>query len=113
MHHLLNLCYTIDAKRAGSATRPRRGLGRRSHRVPIQQVGGLPKAATSAGRRPHMNIKKMAGTALLAGVMGAAGLGLGAGAAQADDWGPNPGPWGPPGQAKKWCSPSVFFGPSV
>src|SRR6478609_10291588 len=101
MHHLLNLCYTIDAKRAGSATRPRRGLGRRSHRVPIQQVGGLPKAATSAGRRPHMNLKKMAGTALLAGAMGAAGLGLGAGTAQADDhWVPwNPG--GPPGQVKK------------
>ena len=58
-----------------------------------------------------MNIKKMAGTALLAGAMGAAGLGLGAGAAQADDWGPNPGPWGPPGQVKKWCSPSGFFGP--
>src|SRR6478609_3622851 len=97
MHHLLNLCYTIDAKRAGSATRPRRGLGRRSHRVPKAQVGGLPKQPHQASRRPHMNFKKMAGTALLAGAMGAAGLGLGAGAAQADDdW----VPWWPdvPGQ---------------
>ena len=64
-----------------------------------------------------MNIKKMAGTALLAGAMGAAGLGLGAGAAQADDhwvpWWPDvpgqgPTGWGAPGQLKKICDPPFF-----
>ena len=71
-----------------------------------------------------MNIKKIAGTAILAGVLSGAALGLGAGSAQADRiWVPDiPGiPWGPghwvdnwipdpdlglnlpPGQVKKWC----------
>ena len=69
-----------------------------------------------------MNLKKIAGTAMIAGAVGAASLGLGAGSAQADpNWvDPNipwiPGPadwvpghwdpglnWGPPGQVKKWC----------
>lgn len=64
-----------------------------------------------------MNIKKVAGTAIIAGALGAGSLGLGAAAAQADPgWGPNipwvPGPgwvdWNPvpnvpPGQIKKWC----------
>ena len=69
-----------------------------------------------------MNLKKIAGTAMIAGAVGAASLGLGAGSAQADpNWvDPNipwiPGPadwvpghwdpglnWGSPGQVKKWC----------
>jgi len=65
-----------------------------------------------------MNLKKIAGTAALAGALGAAALGLGGGSAQADpNWvDPNipwiPGPedwvpgldWGPPGQVKNtWC----------
>ena len=67
-----------------------------------------------------MNFKKMAGTAAIAAGLGAAGLGLGAGTAQADriwvpdipeipwggghwvdDWIPEPN-LGPPGQVKKW-----------
>jgi len=35
-----------------------------------------------------MNVKKIAGTAAIAGALGAAALGLGAGTAQADDWVP-------------------------
>jgi hypothetical protein len=62
-----------------------------------------------------MNLKKIAGTATVAGALVAAALGLGAGSAQADPhWGPNipwiPGPgdwvdWSPfdPGQLKQWC----------
>ncbi len=61
-----------------------------------------------------MNIKKMAGTAAIAAGLTAAGLGMGAGTAQADDgwrpWFPLPdvpgeGPtgWGAPGQIKKVC----------
>jgi hypothetical protein len=38
-----------------------------------------------------VNVKKIAGTASIAGALGAAALGLGAGMAQAD-----PGPWIPP-----------------
>ncbi len=68
-----------------------------------------------------MNFKKMAGTAAIAAGLGAAGLGLGAGTAQADriwvpdipeipwggghwvdEWLPEPN-LGPPGQVKKWC----------
>ena len=76
-----------------------------------------------AERRPHVNIKRIAGTATLAAALGAGALGLGAGSAQADpkwvdpnipwipgDWDPdwypdwNPGVnWGPPGQVKKMC----------
>ncbi len=66
-----------------------------------------------------MNIRKIAGTAALAGAIGAAALGLGSGSAQADDiWVPDipwipwgAGHWipdanlGPPGQVKKWCPP--------
>ena len=64
-----------------------------------------------------MNIKKMAGTAAIAAGLGVAGLGLGAGTAQADDgWIPGPGypsgstslakvprALGAPGQLKKVC----------
>ena len=62
-----------------------------------------------------MNVKKTVGTAIIAGALGFAALGLGAGTGQADDdwgpgvpWVPNVGDWGggnplPPGQAKKWC----------
>jgi hypothetical protein len=66
-----------------------------------------------------VNMKKIAGAAMIASALGAASLGLGTGSAQADPgWGPNipwiPGPgdlvdwdpginWGPPGQVKKWC----------
>ncbi len=67
-----------------------------------------------------MKMKKLAGAAAIAGAVGAAGLGLGAGSAQADDgWGPwvpwDPGHWvgdwghgwipdGPPGLVKNaWC----------
>jgi hypothetical protein len=69
-----------------------------------------------------MNLKKIAGTATIAGVLGAAALGLAAASAQANpdwvdpnvpwipgwaDWVPdwNPGVnWGPPGQIKNaWC----------
>lgn len=67
-----------------------------------------------------MGIKKIAGAAAIAGALGAAGLGLGAGSAQADaHWVPDiPGiPWGPghwvddwvpdlvpdPGQLKNIC----------
>jgi hypothetical protein len=63
-----------------------------------------------------MKIAKLAGTAAVAAALGAAGLGLGAGSAQADDgwdvpWIPggwngdwNPGVnWGPPGQIKDDC----------
>ncbi|HZA09082.1 hypothetical protein [Mycobacterium sp.] len=61
-----------------------------------------------------MNLTKIAGTATIAGALGAAALGLGAGTAQADDWVPwvpwvphvdNPVDWNPlpPGQAKKLC----------
>ncbi|MFY9922038.1 MAG: hypothetical protein WAL26_27165 [Mycobacterium sp.] len=71
-----------------------------------------------------MNIRKIAGTAALAGAIGAAALGLGAGSAQADDiWVPDipwipwgAGHWipdpnlGPPGQVKKWC-PAPFDSP--
>jgi hypothetical protein len=61
-----------------------------------------------------MNVKKIAGTAVIAGALGAATLGLGAGTAQADDWGPWV-PWVPhvddwvdwnpvaPGQLKNVC----------
>jgi len=61
-----------------------------------------------------MNLKKIAGTATLAGALGAAALGLGAGTAQADNWEPWV-PWVPhvddwvdwnpwaPGQLKKMC----------
>jgi hypothetical protein len=61
-----------------------------------------------------MNVKTIAATATIAGALGAAALGLGAGTAQADDWVPWV-PWVPhvddgvgwnplpPGQAKKWC----------
>jgi hypothetical protein len=71
-----------------------------------------------------MNIKKMAGTAAIAASLGVAGLGMGAGTAQADDgywgpgfpWPPGPGEWidvpgqgptglGAPGQLKKLCPP--------
>jgi hypothetical protein len=63
-----------------------------------------------------MNVKKIAGTAAIAGALGAAALGLGAGTAQADDWVPWV-PWVPhvddwvdwnpwaPGQLKKMCIP--------
>ncbi|CRZ18184.1 hypothetical protein BN2156_05085 [Mycolicibacterium neworleansense] len=69
-----------------------------------------------------MNLKKAAGTALIAGALGIGSLALGAGSAQADPrWGPdipwipdpgwvdwNPGVnWGPPGQVKKWCPGNV------
>lgn len=67
-----------------------------------------------------MNLKKIDGTAALAGALGAAALGLGAGSAQADPgwdpnipWIPGPGDWVPdlvpnnlwaPGQIKNaWC----------
>ena len=62
-----------------------------------------------------MNVKKIAGTAIIAGALGAAALGLGAGTAQADDWVPwvpwvpHVDDWGdwnpfPPGQVQHWCS---------
>ena len=71
LHHRRKACRERDASKW-------RSLGRRSHRVPSQQVGGLPKAATQAGRRPHMNIKKLAGTAAIScGSIGAAGPGTG------------------------------------
>ena len=70
-----------------------------------------------------MNIKKMAGTAAIAAGLGVAGLGLGAGTAQADDWVPFPWPpvpgewidvpgqgptgWGAPGQIKKEFPPAM------
>ena len=77
-----------------------------------------------------MKIRKIAGTALIAGAMGVAGLGLGAGSAQADIWVPDipeipwgPGHWipdvpnivpgegptglGAPGQLKKVCVDGV------
>jgi hypothetical protein len=75
-----------------------------------------------------MSIKKIAGTAAVAGALGAAGLGLGAGSAQADQiWVPDvPGiPWaghwvdqwtpdGPPGQVKNefcpWNPPGHWRG---
>jgi hypothetical protein len=71
-----------------------------------------------------MSIKKIAVTAAVSAALGAAGLGLGAGSAQADQiWVPDiPGiPWaghwvdqwtpdGPPGQIKKWC-PAPFDSP--
>jgi hypothetical protein len=63
-----------------------------------------------------MNVKKIAATVTIAGAVGGAALGLGAGTVQADPhWGPNipwiPGPgdwvdWNPyaPGQIKNtWC----------
>ena len=61
-----------------------------------------------------MNVKKIAGTATVAGALGAAALGLGAGTAQADDWVPwvpwvpHVDDWGdwnpfPPGQVQHWC----------
>lgn len=61
-----------------------------------------------------MNVKKIAGTAIIAGALGAAALGLGAGTAQADDWMPSLGRvphvhgevgWNPvaPGQVQKVC----------
>ncbi len=62
-----------------------------------------------------MNLKRIAATATLAGAVGAAALGFGAGSAQADpDW-VDPFPvipgvddwldWNPtdPGQLKQWC----------
>ena len=52
-----------------------------------------------------MKIKKIAGTAAVAGAMSAAGLGLGAGSAQADRiWVPDiPGiPWGPGHWVDEW-----------
>ena len=61
-----------------------------------------------------MNVKKIAGTATIAGALSAAALGFSAGTAQADDWGPWV-PWvphvddwvdwnpAPPGQVTKWC----------
>jgi hypothetical protein len=61
-----------------------------------------------------MNIKKIAGTATIACALGAAALGIGAGTAQADDWGPwvpwvphvddfvDWNPWGP-GDMAQWC----------
>ena len=65
-----------------------------------------------------MNLKKIAGTATIAGVLGAAALGLGPASAQADpdwvdpnipwipgwaDWDPGVN-WGSPGQIKNaWC----------
>jgi hypothetical protein len=61
-----------------------------------------------------MNVKKVLATATIAGALGVAALGLGAGTAQADDWVPWV-PWIPqvddgiggnplpPGQEKKWC----------
>jgi hypothetical protein len=70
-----------------------------------------------------MRIRKIAGAAAIVGALGAAGLGLGAGSAQADQiWVPDiPGiPWGPghwvdewvpdvnlgaPGQIRKDCPP--------
>jgi hypothetical protein len=72
-----------------------------------------------------MNIKKLAGTAAIAAGLGAAGIGLGAGSAQADQiWVPDipgiPGAghwvdqwdpgynWGPPGQVKKECAWGVI-----
>jgi hypothetical protein len=62
-----------------------------------------------------VDLKRIAGTATIAGALGAAALGLGAGSAQADpDWVDIPvipdvgdwvdwNPWPPPGQLKKWC----------
>jgi hypothetical protein len=64
-----------------------------------------------------MNLKKIAGTTMVAGALGAAALGLGAGTAQADGWpfpppppvpdlvGPGPGVLPPPGHLNK------IFGP--
>jgi hypothetical protein len=60
-----------------------------------------------------MSVKKIMATATIAGAVGAAALGLGAGTAQADDWVPWV-PWVPhvddfgwnplpPGQVQHWC----------
>ena len=105
-----------------------RDVGFHPHRsgrpAPSPHVNALPKHEGSGAeeRRRHVNLKKIAGTAMIAGAVGAAPLGLGADLAQADpNWvDPNipwiPGPadwvpghwdpglnWGPPGQVKKWC----------
>ncbi len=60
-----------------------------------------------------MRMKKIAGAAAIAGALGAAGLGLGAGSAQADPiWVPDiPGiPWGPGHWVDQWV-PDVNLGP--
>ena len=60
-----------------------------------------------------MKIKKIAGAAAIAGAMGAAGLGLGAGSAQADQiWIPDiPGiPWGPGHWVDEWIPDVVPVG---
>lgn len=69
-----------------------------------------------------MKLKKIAGTAMVTGAMGAAALGLGAGTAHADGWpfpppppvpdlvGPGPGVLPPPGHLNKIFGPPGHWG---
>src|SRR6476659_2282403 len=102
--------------------RPGTGLRPADRRVCDRQVGGLHEYRSTSKRadtgETTVNIKRFASAAAIAGAIGAAGLGLGAGSAQADDgwvpwvpwdpghgvgdWGHGPD-WGPPGQVKKEC----------
>jgi hypothetical protein len=94
------------------------GGGRPQHDALPQQA----KPAEAAEMEATINLKKIAGTATIAGVLGAAALGLGPASAQADpdwvnpnipwipgwaDWAPDWDPgvnWGSPGQIKNaWC----------
>jgi hypothetical protein len=52
----------------------------------------VPTRAPRAERKTTVNLKKITGTATLAGAIGAAALGLGTGAAQADPKPRDPGP---------------------
>ena len=92
------------------------------------QLRQLERSAIEQEGRPFMKIRQIAGTAALAGALGAAALGLGTGSAQADDiWVPDfpgipwsPGHWipdpnlGPPGQVKNafcpWNPPGHWAG---
>lgn len=68
-----------------------------------------------------MKLKKITGTTIVAGALGAAALGLGAGPAQADGWpfppppvpdlvGPGPGVLPPPGHLNKILPPPGHWG---
>ena len=50
------------------------------------------RGSNTARQGVHMKLSKIAATAAMTGALGSAALGIGAGFAQADPDGPNPGP---------------------
>ena len=98
------------------------GLAVRRGQTAARRAAPAGEPAGAAEMEATINLKKIAGTATIAGVLGAAALGLGPASAQADpdwvnpnipwipgwaDWAPDWDPgvnWGSPGQIKNaWC----------